>query len=88
MGSAFWIVLFAVVGVAIVAAVYALATSGRFLEEIGRGGTEVEAPRPDTGAEEVEEIRQMLRAQNEHRIARGEPPIDVEAETERLLREM
>jgi hypothetical protein len=83
--SAFAIVLFSVVGLAFVAAVWALATSGGTFEQIGRGG--IEEARPATGAEEVAEIRQMLEAHNAHLVARGEPPIDVDAETERLLRE-
>jgi hypothetical protein len=84
--STFAIVLFAVVGIAFVAAVWALATSGGTFEQIGQGG--IEAARPASGAEEVAEIRQMLEARNAHRIARGEEPIDVDAETERLLREL
>jgi hypothetical protein len=88
MEDAFSIVLFVVVGIATVAAVWALATSGGYFEEIGRGGMEPERPRPDSGTEEAAEIRQMLRARNAHRVARGEEPIDVDAETERLLREL
>jgi hypothetical protein len=83
----FSIVLFVVVGIAAVAAVWALATSGGSFEQIGHGGTALDDGSPATGTEEVAEIRQMLAARNAHRVARGEPPIDVEAETERLLRE-
>jgi hypothetical protein len=84
--STFAIVLFSVVGIAFVAAVWALATSGGTFEEIGRGG--IEETRPASGSEEAAEIRQMLQARNAHRVARGEEPIDVDAETERLLREL
>jgi hypothetical protein len=50
------------------------------------------APRsPSTGAQKVDpaiqaaEVRQMLEAKSERRRQRGEAPLDVEAETERLL---
>ena len=50
------------------------------------------APRsPSTGTEKVDpaiqaaEVRQMLEAKSERRQQRGEAPLDVEAETERLL---
>lgn len=50
------------------------------------------APRsPSTGAQKVDpaiqaaEVRQMLEAKSERRRLRGEAPLDVEAETERLL---
>jgi hypothetical protein len=50
------------------------------------------APRsPSTGAQNVDpaiqaaEVRQMLEAKSERRRQRGEAPLDVEAETERLL---
>jgi hypothetical protein len=88
MQEAFTIVLFVVVGIAAVAAVWALATSAGTYEQIGRGGTEVDGVDPASTAEEAAEIRQMLQARNTHRVARGEAPIDVDAETERLLREL
>ena len=50
------------------------------------------APRsPSTGAQKVDpaiqaaEVRQMLEAKSERQRQRGEAPLDVEAETERLL---
>lgn len=57
--------------------------SGRIYNGLGRGDLELERDRPaSTGsaAEAREEIRQMLQAKSERREARGEAPIDVEAE--------
>jgi hypothetical protein len=86
MQEAFAIVLFVVVGLAAVAAVWALATSGGSYEEIGRGGMSVDERRPAAapGPERELEIRQMLEARNARRAARGEPVADVEAELRAL----
>jgi hypothetical protein len=86
MQEAFAIVLFVVVGIAAVAAVWALATSGNSYEEIGRGGTALDERRPDaTAAPDRDlEIRQMLEARNARRAARGEPVRDVETELRAL----
>jgi hypothetical protein len=81
MEEAFAIVLFVVVGVAVVAAVWALVTSGGSYEQIGGGGLDEPAPRP---GEREAEIRQMLEARNARRAARGEPPLDVDAELREL----
>jgi hypothetical protein len=83
MESAFAIVLFVVVGVAAVAALWALATSRGSYDQIGRGGLfkDDAAPRPE---ERDAEIRQMLEARNARRAARGEPPADVDAELQAL----
>ena len=87
MEDAFAIVLFVVVGVAVVAAVWALATSGGSYDQIGSGGLSVDKP-PATGpaaaAEREAEIRQMLEARNARRAARGEEPLDVDAELRSL----
>jgi Spy/CpxP family protein refolding chaperone len=83
--SAFAIVLFVVVGVAAVAAVWALATSGGSYDQIGGGGMALD--RDDaTPAERDAEIRQMLEARNSRRAARGEAPLDVDAELRALTR--
>jgi hypothetical protein len=87
MEEAFAIVLFVVVGVAAVAAVWALVTSGGSYDQIGSGGLSVdERPRvgPAAAAEREAEIRQMLEARNARRAARGEPPLDVDAELRAL----
>jgi hypothetical protein len=88
MEEAFAIVLFAVVAIAAVAAVWALATSGGSYDQIGRGGMSIDdAPRrpdPSATADRETEIRQMLEARNARRAARGEAPVDVEAELQQL----
>jgi hypothetical protein len=78
MEEAFAIVLFVVVGVAVVAAIWALVTSGGAYDRIGGG--EMSLDRPDTPAEREAEIRQMLEARNVHRATRGEALLDIEAE--------
>jgi hypothetical protein len=86
MESAFAIVLFVVVGVAAVAAVWALVTSGGSYDQIGRGGLYSDAA-PPAGAPAAErdaEIRQMLEARNARRAARGEAPEDVDAQLREL----
>jgi hypothetical protein len=88
MEDAFAIVLFVVVGVAVVAAIWALATSGGSYEQIGGGGLSVDDGGPASGpaaaAEREAEIRQMLEARNARRAARGEEPLDVDAELRAL----
>ena len=84
--ESFAIVLFVVVGVAAVAAVWALVTSGGSYDQIGSGGLSVDKPAagPATAAEREAEIRQMLEARNARRTARGEAPLDVDAELRAL----
>jgi hypothetical protein len=91
MEGAFAIVLFVVVGVAVVAAVWALATSSRSYEQIGSGGMSIgddgsarPAAGPGDAAIREAEIRQMLEARNARRIARGEAPLDIDAELRSL----
>jgi hypothetical protein len=87
MQGAFAIVLFVVVGVAAVAAVWALVTSGGSYEQIGRGGMSIDeqpVSAPATAAEREAEIRQMLEARNARRAARGEATEDVDAQLRRL----
>jgi hypothetical protein len=83
MESAFAIVLFVVVGVAAVAAVWALVTSGGSYDQIGGGRMSLD--RQATPAEREAEIRQMLEAKAYRQRARGETPLDVEAELSKLL---
>jgi hypothetical protein len=93
--DAFGIVIFVVVALAFVAAVASLVGRGRLYEQIGRGGLSLNEdeqgarPAPAAGSaaalgERDEEIRQLLAARNERRTARGEEPVDVEAELRRL----
>jgi hypothetical protein len=79
MQDAFEIVLFVVVGVAVVAAIWALVTSGGSYDDIGGGRMALDR-REATPAEREAEIRQMLEARNVHRTSRGEAPLDVDAE--------
>lgn len=79
MQDAFAIVLFVVVGVAVVAAIWALVTSGGSYDDIGGGRMALDR-RESTPAEREAEIRQMLTARNARREARGEAPLDLEAE--------
>jgi hypothetical protein len=85
MEGAFAIVLFVVVGVAAVGAVWALATSGRSYDQIGSGGVyDDPPPAAAPAAERDEEIRQLLEARNARRAARGEEPRDVDSELRAL----
>ena len=92
MQDAFGILIFVVVAVAIVAAVYAITGTGTLYRQIGRGGLSLDRDddhrRPMSGAvsraEADAEIRQMLEARNARRAARGEDPLDVDAELARL----
>ena len=79
MQDAFAIVLFVVVGVAVVAAIWALITSGGSYDDIGGGRMALDRQEA-TPAEREAEIRQMLEARNVHREARGEAPLDVDSE--------
>jgi hypothetical protein len=90
--EAFGYVIFVVVAIAIVAAIWAAAGSGALYRQIGRGGLSLDrdddhvrpmAPAVSRAVAD-EEIRQMLGARNHRRIARGEEPLDIEAELARL----
>ena len=92
--DAFGIVLFVVVAVAIVVAAIAISGTGKLYKQIGRGGLSLDRDsdhiRPvrsggaASRAEADEEVRQMLEARNARLVARGEAPLDVEAEIARL----
>jgi hypothetical protein len=89
MDDAFLAVVIGVSLLAFVVAAIALATSGGSYDEIGRGGISVEEPqRQETYADVVAEVREFIELSNAHRIARGEPPLDVDAEVSRRLREL
>jgi hypothetical protein len=84
--------------VAVVAALVAVASfwgSGRIYSGLGRRGglsmdsdhaTPAGAPATASSPEAREEIRQMLEAKSARREARGEQPLDVDAEVESLTR--
>jgi hypothetical protein len=93
MHDAFGIVLVVVVVLAALVSIGTLVSSRRAYDQIGRGGLSINddpqaRPRPASGAvalrERDDEIRQLLTAANHRREARGEAPVDVEAELARL----
>jgi hypothetical protein len=74
-----------IIAVSIVAVVVAAASywgSGRVYRGIGASDLVMQRERPSApdSAEAREEIRQMLEAKSARRAARGEPPLDVDAE--------
>jgi hypothetical protein len=92
MQDAFVWVLVVVLAGAVIAAAWAGIASRAPYDQIGSGGL-FEEPGPKAGgvrtvvaaAERDAEIRQMLGARNARRVARGQEPLDVEAELARLL---
>jgi hypothetical protein len=82
--------------VAVVAAVVAVASfwgTGRIYSGLGRSGLltmeeddRAPAPSSPSGPEAREEIRQMLEAKSARREARGQEPLDVDAELDSLTR--
>jgi hypothetical protein len=87
--DAFGTVLIAVSLLAVVVAAISYWGSGRIYTGLGRGDLELERDRPvaaASAAEAQEEIRQMLQAKSERRAARGEAPIDIDAEMASLMR--
>ena len=81
----FGTILIAVSIIAVLVAAASYWGAGRIYGGIGRGqlGMEREPPAaagPTAEAEAREEIRQMLEAKSARRLARGEAPLDVEAE--------
>lgn len=65
-------------------AAVAFARSGRAYDEIGKGRFAVDFDRGDESSER-EEIRQLVEAKAYRQARRGERPLDVESEIERLL---
>jgi len=81
--DAFGTVLIVVSLLAVVIAAISYWGSGRIYSGLGRGDLDMERERPAapaSPAEAQEEIRQMLQAKSDRREARGEAPIDVDAE--------
>ena len=93
--EAFGIVLIAVSIVAVVAAAISFYGSGKIYKGLGRSGSfSMDHPEPARGpkagsaaarAEALEETRQLLEAKSYRRVARGEDPLDVEAEMSALM---
>ncbi|MFL5825793.1 MAG: hypothetical protein ACJ76V_04660 [Thermoleophilaceae bacterium] len=97
MEGAFPIVVIVVCIGALVAALIAFIGSGKLYENIGKGGLTFDSEEPGTGpapppqspaarAEAEAEIRQMVEAKSARRQARGEAPLDVDAEVAALTR--
>jgi hypothetical protein len=92
--AAFGTVLVVICVVAILVAIASYWGSGKIYKGLGRSGAfsmdepdRRRAPAPTSlaaQAEAREEIRQMLEAKSDRREARGEAPLDVEAELEAL----
>ena len=86
MEDAFGYILVVVVVISAIVAVLSL--RGERYDHIGRGGLfEDEPGRRDAPVPQAvvdEEVRQMLDARNLRRVARGQEPLDVEAELRRL----
>jgi hypothetical protein len=85
--DAFGTVLIAVSLLAVVIAVVSYWGSGGIYTGLGRGDLELERDRPSaaaSAAEAQEEIVQMLEAKSRRREARGEAPLDIEAELSAL----
>jgi hypothetical protein len=89
-GTVIWII------VLVVAPVAAVLFAGAFgiLEQLGRGGMALEershrpvpvANSPAAVAEREADIRQLVQARHDRAVARGEPPLDVQAEVDRLM---
>ena len=81
--DAFGTILIVVSLLAVVIAAISYWGSGRIYSGLGRGDLELERDRPaaaSSAAEAQEEIRQMLQAKSDRREARGEAPIDIDAE--------
>jgi hypothetical protein len=91
-------VVFGTVAFSLLMSVLFLLTRGSesMYDQIGAGGLTPESDQsagawaqvPDSEAsraERDEEIRQMLQARSDRGVARGEPPLDVDAEMQRLL---
>jgi hypothetical protein len=93
--DAFGITVIVVAIVAGIAAILSYVGSGNVYESIGKGtfalDRDEQPPGPKPGsqaalAEQAEEVRQMIQARSDRRQARGEAPLDVDAEVAALLR--
>jgi hypothetical protein len=93
--DAFGIAVIVVAIVAGIAAILSYIGSGNVYKSIGKGAFALDSderphgPRPGSAAamaEQAEEVRQMIQARSDRREARGEEPLDVEAEVAALLR--
>ncbi len=95
MAETFEWVLIAVVAVGVLVAIASIFFARGSHDHIGRGGLSMDEPdrvrgplpgSPAASAEAKAEIRQMVEAKSARREARGEAPIDVDAEIAALTR--
>ena len=91
----FGIVVIVVGILAAIAAVISYFGTGGVYDQIGKGAFALDRddrpPGPKPGspaalAEQAEEVRQMIQARSDRGVARGDAPLDVEAEVAALLR--
>jgi Spy/CpxP family protein refolding chaperone len=83
--EAFGIILIVVAVLAVVAAAVSYWGSGGIYGKLGSGDLDMRREAPAaSAAEQREEIRQMLEAKSARREARGEAPLDVDAELRQL----
>jgi hypothetical protein len=94
MGT-FGVIVIVIAVVAGIAAILSYIGSGEMYKSIGKGQFALDTegrpagPKPGTPAalaEQAEEVRQLVQAKSDRREARGEAPLDVDAEVRALLR--
>jgi hypothetical protein len=92
--EAFGVVVIVVALAAAVAAIVSFVGSGKIYKNIGKGAFSLDqpdrpqGPAPGSSAYQAEaeaEVRQMVQAKSDFRVARGEEPLDVDAEVRNLL---
>jgi hypothetical protein len=92
-GLAVVVIVVSVLG--IIGAVIAAVGSGKLYDQVGKGDFALDresgsdGPRPGSAAAQAEaeaEIRQLVEAKSARREARGEPPLDIDAEVAALTR--
>lgn len=88
------IVVIVVSVIGIIGALVAAATGSKLYDQVGKGGLTFDreapsGPAPGSAAARAEaeaEIRQLVEAKSARREARGEPPLDIDAEVAALTR--
>ena len=94
MGT-FGIVVIVIGVLAAIAATLSYIGAGKLYSTIGKGDFALDTPDRPPGpkpgsaaaqAEQAEEVRQLIQAKSDRREARGEAPLDVDAEVQALLR--
>jgi hypothetical protein len=90
-GLAVVVIVVSILG--IVGAIAAFVGSGKLYDQLGKGGLSLDrdpvGPPAGSAAARAEaemEIRQLVEAKSARREARGEPPLDVDAEVAALMR--